>query len=334
MLSAQQIKDLDSRNRAFERAARRELESRFDANETLFLERQLTQVRSTVYTVQYADLLGRGMMSNATDVAPFADTYVYGVYDRKGRARIGANNTKDLPRIDLIASEVTGKVRNVEAAYGWDINTMREAARLGIDLPSMKADAARQSIETAIDEMLATGDLTVSTGQSNVGCTGIVNNADVIAQGIIAPTTAQLSGATAAQMIVDLNQMASTIVNGSNQKFIPDTMVFAPNEYNLLAQTPISNVSDKTVLSWFLANNPYIKSIKQWWRLTAAGASSKNRALVYKNDKLVLESVIPLDFEQLPPQPTMLEFVVPCLARCGGAKVYQSSAIRYADFTP
>lgn len=333
MLSAQQIRVLESRERVTAFATKAALQGRFDANETLFLERQLTQIRQAQY-VQYAELFARTLMPMATDVAPFADTYVYPVYDRKGRARLGGNNPTDLPRIDLVAFEVTGKVRNIEAAYGWDINTMSEAARLGIDLPGAKADATAAAINLSIDEVLSLGDLTTSTGQSNVGCSGFINNADVISQGIIAPTTAQLSSASGAQMAADLNQLANTVVNGSNQRWIPDTIALAPNEYNLAATTPLNTVSDTTVLKWFLNNTPYIKNVVQWYRLTGAGASNKNRAVVYKKDKLVLEGVVPLEFQQLPPQPTNLEFLVPCMARCGGVKVYQPSAMRYADFTP
>ena len=87
-----------------------------------------------------------------------------------------------------------------------------------------------------------------------------------------------------------------------------------------------------TILRSFLANNPYIRNIDQWYRLDGAGAGGKNRGIVYKRDPMVLEGVVPLDFEQLPPQARNLEFVVPCQARCGGVKIYQPSAMRYVDF--
>ncbi|MBA3833607.1 MAG: DUF2184 domain-containing protein [Chthoniobacterales bacterium] len=317
------------------RAIKSELSSRFDAQETAFLERQLTQVRQQIYTVQYAELLGRSLLPIATDIAPTADNYVYSVYDRKGRARIAANAVNDIPRIDLVAFEVTGKVRNVEAAYGWDINSMREAARLGMDLPMLKANAAKAAIETGIDEMLAFGDLSLSTGQSNVGCAGLINNADVIAQGIVVPTNnTSFAALNADQQIANANQIANIIVSGSNQRWLPDTLAVSPAVYNAMASTPRSTTSDTSVLNWFKANNPYVKNVVQWYRLTGSGVGGKDRAIAFKRDPMVLEGIIPLEFEALPPQPTNFEFVVPCWARCGGCKIYQPQAVRYVDYTP
>ncbi len=334
-LSSMQLDRLQRSESVVSRAIKAELSSRFDAQETAFLERQLTQVRQQVYTVQYAELLGRSLLPVATDIAPTADTYVYGVYDRKGRARIAANGVDDIPRIDLVAFEVTGKVRNVEAAYGWDINSMREAARLGMDLPMMKANAAKAAIETAIDEMLAFGDLSLSTGQSNVGCAGLINNADVISQGIVtASFTTSFAGLTADQQIANLNQIANVAVNATSQRWLTDTLAVSPAIYNTAASTPRSSTSDTSVLNWFKQNNPYVKNVVQWYRLTGAGVGGKDRAIAFKRDPLVLEAVIPLEFEALPPQPTNFEFVVPCWARCGGVKIYQPPAVRYVDYTP
>ena len=335
MLTQIQIDHMKRSEAMFARAAKEALSARFDSNETAFLERQLTQLRQQVYTVQYAELLGRSLLPIATDIAPTADTYVYAVYDRKGRARIGGNATGDLPRVDVVAYEVTGKVRNVDAAYGWDINSMREAARLQMDLPSMKMNAARAAIETGIDEMLAFGDLTLSASQSNVGCAGIINNADVIAQGIVTATnTASFASLTADQMLQNLNQIANIIVNTSNQRWLPDTLVLSPSVFNTAASTPRATTSDTSVLNWFKANNPYIKNVVQWYRVAGQGVSGKDRTIAFKRDPMVLEGIIPLEFESLPPQPTNLEFVVPCLARCGGVKVYQPQAVRYVDYTP
>lgn len=335
MLTSMQIAHMQRNEAVVAHANKAVLSSRFDANESAFLERQLTQLRQQVYTVQYAELLGRSLLPIATDIAPTADTYVYAVYDRKGRARIAGNGVNDIPRVDLIAYEVTGKVRNVEAAYGWDINAMREAARLGMDLPTMKANAAKAAIETGIDEMLAFGDLSLSTGQSNVGCAGIINNADVIAQGIVTPSFASsFAGLTADQQIANLNQITNIIVNGSSQRWLPDTLAVSPAIFNTIASMPRSSTSDTSVLNWFRTNSPYIKNVVQWYRLTGAGVSGKDRAIAFKRDPLVLEGIIPLEFEALPPQPTNFEFVVPCWARCGGVKVYQPQAVRYVDYTP
>ncbi len=311
-----------------------ELARRFDANETAFLARQLEVVRSRTYEIQYAELLARRFIPIANDIPESAETYVYLAYDTVGAAKIIANGVDDLPRIDVSAAERTGKVRSIGDSYGWDINTMKEAARVGVPLSEMKARAARQAIERGIDEVLSTGTTRVQVGL-DWGITGLLNNADVIAQGIINPANDPWSTATASQVLANLNTITNAMVNANSQAFIPDTLLLAPNEFGIIASTPVGVDNQMTILKSFLANNPYIKNIDQWSKLTLAGAGgTTNRGILYKRDPLVLEGVVPLEFEQLPPQARNLEFVVPCHARVGGVKVYQPSAVRYIDFIP
>ena len=324
-------------NKAIQAITIQQLSQRFDANETALLARQLEFVRAEVYKVKYSDLIARRFLPVATDIPETANSYTYFVKDTVGKAKIVANATDDLPRIDSSATERDGKVRRIGASYGWDLDELAEAARVGVDLSSQKAQDVREAIERAVDEVLFNGTTThPSQVGADFGITGIANNADVVSQGIINPAGDPWSTTpTAAEMLTDLNTMVNTIVNANSQAFLPDTILFAPSEYSLLASTPYGVDADSTVLTWFLKNNPYIKQIDQWYRLTGAGAGgTTNRAIIYKRDKSILEAVIPMDFRQEAPQARNLEFIVPCRARCGGVKVYQPAGVRYADFQP
>lgn len=319
-------------NEAFIAArARNELVKHFDANETAFLERQLTFVRQKTFEVTYAELLGRRFMPIATDIPSSATTYVYFVYDQTGKAKVIAPGVTDLPRVDVVKSEITGNVKGLGLSYGWEINEMREAARTGTPLGDMKAKAARRAAESLIDKMLFDGK--DHDGQS-YGVTGIANNADVVNNGIVNPTADPWSMASSdpQDILNDMNAWVSTIVNANQQRWLPDTMLLAPSEFNIIAQKRVSDFSDVTILQAFLKMNPYIRNIDQWYRLTAAGAGgTTNRQIVYKRDPEVLEGVVPQEFEQLPPQAIGLEFIVPCLARCGAVKIYHPEAMIYVD---
>lgn len=329
---------MKNRNAMVNAITERELSARFDASDTAFLARQLEYVRAKTIEIDYPDLKARNYIPIATDIPESAETYVYFARDRVGKAKIIANGVDDLPRIDVSAAERTGKVRNIGDSYGWDLNEMAEAARLGLPLSEMKAKAAREAIEQAIDEVLCLG-TTTHPDQigKDFGITGLLNNADVVAQGIINPANDPWSTTpTAAEMLTDLNTMMNTIVNANAQTYIPDTILFAPAQFALLASTPVGTDNNQmTVLRSFLLNNPYIKNIDQWYRLTGAGAGgTTDRAIIYKRDPSVLEGVVPMDFRSEAPQARNLEFVVPCRGRCGGVKVYKPAAIRYADFQP
>jgi hypothetical protein len=316
-----------------QRNTRAILVAHFDAGASAFLERQLTFVRAKVLETEYEDLIARSFIPIATDIPETADTYAWAVLDSTGKAKVIAAGSDDLPRVDVSAEERTGKVVRVGASYGWELDELAEAARLGIPLLDRKAAAARRAIELEIDNLLATGD---TSSQTNLPFTGFINNADVEALGIVNPTgDAWTNATTAASILQTLNDMVSEVVTdvANIQKLMPDTILLPTREFMVAAQVKVDTTNDKTVLRSFLENNPFIKNIAPWHKLTLAGAGgTTSRAVIYKRDPLVLEGIVPMDFRQLAPQARNLEMVVPCKGRAGGVKVYHPAAMRYADF--
>lgn len=303
-------------------------QQRLDANETAFLERELTQLRSKIYEVKYAELMARSFIPIATDIAASADTYSFPVLDQVGQAKVIANGPDDLPRVDVKMTEVTGKVYTVGDSYGWTLYELMEAARVARPLSQMKARAARRAMETEIDAMLCTGQ---TTQQSNLVTTGLLNNAAVDALGVATMDHWVLNVTSGDQQVAEINAVVNEMIVTSKQVFIPDTVLLPTARFNVLANTRLAN-SDLTALDWLLKTNKRITSVMEWYKLDGAGVGGKDRMVVYKRDPEVLEGVVPQEFMQLPPQPRNLEFVVNCTARAGGTKVYQPLGIRYADF--
>lgn len=305
---------------------------RFDANETGFLERELTQLRTKVYEVQYADNLAIQFVPLATDIDPDAKTYSTPVLDRTGQAKVIGNGVTDIPRVDIKKDEILGTVATLAISYAFDIFELRTAARLGIPLEMWKAQAARAAIEEGIDKMLAFGQTVSQTG---LGVAGLVNNASVAVdtssfQPWVAGTT------TAAQMLTMLNKPPSALnVTVQNKgALLPDTLLMSSAYFDLASTTQISTGSDMTVLEYFKRNSPYIKNVVQWNRLATANAAGNGPRLVYyRKSPVVLEGVVPRQFEQLPPQPKGLEVVTDCLGRAGGVKLYHPEAVSYVDPT-
>jgi len=161
---------------------------------------------------------------------------------------------------------------------------------------------------------------------------GLLNNADVVALGIVAGTFWVLGTTTAAVMLGQLNAAAQLIVTATNEAFIPDTVILPTYSYGVLAATPYGVDSTVTALNYLKTNSPYIRNVVSWYRGTGAGAASVNRGVIYKRDPEVLEGVVPLQFEALPPQARGLEMVVPVVGRAGGVKFYHPEAARYIDF--
>lgn len=304
-------------------------EHRFDANDTAWTERQATQMRAKLFEVKYPDLKALDLVPLATDIAAEPGPYVYNVLDMVGEAKVIASGADDLPRVDISMSERNGKVVPLGAAYGWDVFEIRKAARMQMPLSEHRARAARLSIARQVDKLLASG---VTDSQTGLGLEGLINNADVAALGIAVMDHWVLGTTAATQMIAEVNAVVNTIVSATSEAWIPDTVALPTNRFTIFASAPYGTDADSTALTWFLKNNPYIKNVTSWSRLTGAGASSKDRAIVYKRSPDVLEGVVPLVFDQMAPQPRNLEMVTPCYAFCGGVKIYHPEAMRYADF--
>jgi len=317
----------------FRREQRELLMKHFDADDTMFLERELTQLRARMFEVAFPELVARSLMPFANDIAPSAETYSYKVLKPVGDAKIIGHTGKDLPRVDAVVKEILGKVHPIGLAYGWDINELREAARLRVPISDVKARVARDAAERAIDELLSFGDLSSSVGQSGLQLTGLLNNADVVAQGIDAATFwLAVSPPTPAVILAQLGKLVSDINVNSNGIFTANTVLLPIADYQYIAQTPFSTITGESILSIFKKNNDNITLIKPWYRLATAGAAGVPRAIAYQRDPKILEGIVPQEFEQLPPQAQGLEFVIPCTARCGGVKIYQPLGMKYMDF--
>ena len=93
-----------------------------------------------------------------------------------------------------------------------------------------------------------------------------------------------------------------------------------------------ARLNDTTILKSFLANNPYIKGIDSWKKLDAADEAGKGpRVVAYKRAPEILELNIPQEFEQFPPQPRNMEFIINCHAKFAGVSIYYPLAIGFLD---
>lgn len=318
--------------REFDRQQRAMLAQRFDANETAMLERELTQVRAKIFEVIYAPTVARGFVPKATDIASSATTYVYKVYTPVGEVKLIAAKGNDLPRLDLTAREVTGKVRPIGGSYGWDIFEMREAARTGTPLSEMKARLAAEAIERGIDEMLAFGSLKDTLGAyPDVGCTGLANNPAI---SIHVPNGTFWFGVPPDpdDVYAEVSAMIDFVASSSKNTFVANTVLLATRLYNYIERTPFSALTGDSILTVLKRNHGSVTLWAPWWRLDLGGAGGLDRGIAYQRDPMTAEAVIPQEMEVMPPEWQQLEVLHHVFARCGGVKVYQPLAFHYRDW--
>jgi hypothetical protein len=320
----------------FKHMQRSALRTHFDADDTIFLERELTVVRAKVIETIYLPAQARAFVPKANDIPESADTYVYKTLNVAGKAKMISYESKDLPRVDVGGKEILGKVRPLGAAWAFNINELKEAVRTRSNLAEAKPRAARDTIERQIDDVLAYGAIPDENGIiPDVGLQGLANNPLVEVNGIGVGGNWFVDGTspmTPQEMLDNVEDFASRITTRSNSVFEPDTLLLPTVLLNRMKKTVYSPLTGETVLTVFRRNNPNLTTIAGWWKLNTAGAGGVPRAIAYRKDPAILEGVIPQEFEVLPPQPNVLEILYNCHARCGGVKIYQPMAVYYMDF--
>lgn len=295
----------------------------FDADESVFLQRQLDYIKSKTYDVKYAELKARKLIPVSSEADPGAEKIFYRQYDQSGLAKVIANYADDLPRADVKGKEFFAQVKTLADSYGYNIQELRAAAFSNVPLEQRRANAARRAIAQLENSLAFFGDTEANLGgffsNPNIGSVTIPNDGT--------GTSTLWSTKTSDQILRDLNLVANTVVSQSLGVEIPDTLLLPLEQYNYIASTARSANSDTTILNYFLQNNPYVKQVEWVNELKDAGSGNAEVILAYRRDPEVLTMEVPSDFEQLELQVRNLEYVIPCMERFGGVLIYYPLAI-------
>ena len=287
----------------------------------LFLERQLEYIRPQIFEVAYADIKYPTLLPVTSEAGQGAQTFTYRIMDSTGEFKLLADAADDLPRSDISQVERSINIRSFGGSFGYTVQELRAAQMANIALEQRRAAAVRRAYEEKVEAV-------AMFGESTVGLAGFFNNAtvDVIAADKWFDTS------TAQEMLELLNYGVSAIINASNMKEQPDTILLAYEDYNKISTTRNSDSSDVTVLEYFLRTNPYIRNVEPINQLDKDNSVlNTNRMVVYKRDPEKVQLHIPQPLELFPPQQRGLEFIVPAHARVGGVALYYPKSVIYVQ---
>ena len=291
----------------------------------LFLERQLEFIRPQVFEVTYADIKYPTLLPVTSEAGPGAQTFTYRIMDSTGEFKLIADAADDLPRADISQVEKSINIRSFGGSFGYTVQELRAAQMANIALEQRRASAVRRAYEEKVEAV-------AMFGESSVNLAGFFNNATVDVIATDRWFTGSTASGTAQDMLELLNYGVSAIINASNMKEQPDTILLAYEDYNKISTTRNSDSSDVTVLEYFLRTNPYIRNVEPINQLDAANSVlNTNRMVVYKRDPEKVQLHIPQPLELFPPQQRGLEFIVPAHARVGGVALYYPKSVIYVQ---
>lgn len=289
----------------------------------LFLERQLEFIRPQVFEVVYADIKYPTILPVTSEAGPGAQTFTFRIMDSTGEFKLIADAADDLPRADISQVEKSINIRSFGGSFGYTVQELRAAQMANIALEQRRAQAVRRAYEEKVEEVAL-------FGEASVGLAGFFNNASVDV--VTADKWFTDSGVTAQEMLELLNHGVTGIINASQMKEQPDTILMAWNDYREISTRRNSDSSDVTVLEYFLRTNPYINNIEPINQLDKTKSDlTTNRMVVYKRDPGKVQLHIPQPLELFPPQQRGLEFIVPAHARVGGVALYYPKSAIYVQ---
>lgn len=298
-----------------------------DAGESAIFARQLDYVKAQSYDVKHKNLKATTLIPVSTEAPSGADVITFRRFDMVGLAKIVSDYANDFPRADVYGTEESAKVRSLGSSFGYSVKEIRRSQMAGTNLDQRRANAARRAIDELLERLAFTGD-------SNFNINGLINYpgiSDYTVPNDGTGTSKLWSTKTPDQIVRDITGLISFIVSSTNGREAPDTLLLPIDQYMLIANTRMTDGNDKTILTFVLENNPYLKLIDWLPELKSAGVGATNRMLAYTRDPEHLTLEIPQPYEQFTPQQKGMEFEVPCHMETAGVICYYPLSVAFGD---
>lgn len=303
---------------------------RMDDSFSLFLARELTYIRTRVLEVAKAPMNAFRVFPVQTEVPPGAQVAIQRIYDQMGIAKVISNYADDLPRADVVGTEIPTKVVTIGDSYGYNVVEIENAQFAGVNLEMYKAQAARRAVDLKINRTAWFGD------EAN-GIIGFINNPNLTAVTIPADgnenggtNSTQFIHKTPDQIIRDITNVISAINIATNNVENPNMVIFPTAAFDHIVMTPRSQYSDLTILEFLRRSHPDVR-FEKVGELDGAGTAGADLMIAGRFDPDVVRLEIPERFRQLPVEKRNLEYVVDCICRYIGVTVTIPTAFSKAS---
>nr|UVM80677.1 MAG: protein of unknown function DUF2184 [Bacteriophage sp.] len=271
---------------------------------------QLTQLLNRQYEQAYPQTGVLELFPVTTELSPVTKNFEWLEFDGVTSAKIIADYTDDLPTVEAMASEKTGKVFRLGNAWFISIDEIKAGQALSSSLSDRKASLAREGHETLVNDLVFKG----SAPHNIVSVFDQPNINRLTSAGWTTPEIA----------FSELQDLIDTIEDVTLGRHHVTNIVIPPSKRRLLTQK-MPNVTE-SYLSWFKENyqNVTITAIAELEDIDGAGTKG---VLAYEKDPMNMSIEIPERFNMLPMQPKDLHFKVPCTSKCTGLIVYRPLTI-------
>lgn len=271
---------------------------------------QLTQLLNRQYEQAYPQTGVLELFPVTTELSPVTKNFEWLEFDGVTSAKIIADYTDDLPTVEAMATEKTGKVFRLGNAWFISIDEIKAGQALGSSLSDRKASLAREGHETLVNDL-------VFKGSAPHNIVSVFDQPNINRLTSASWTTPEIA-------FSELQDLIETIEDVTLGRHHVTNIVIPPSKRRLLTQK-MPDVTE-SYLAWFKENYPNvtITAIAELEDIDGAGTKG---VLAYEKDPMNMSIEIPERFNMLPMQPKDLHFKVPCTSKCTGLIVYRPLTI-------
>lgn len=291
---------------------------------------QLAYVEPRIYATKYPHINYQELVPVDTDVPEWVDSVDYISYDAVTMGKFIGANADDLPNVAINAKKDSVPVGYAGNSFEYSLDELRKSQHLNLPLDTSLASAARRGSEEHIQRVAYFGD-------ADRNMYGLFNHPNVTTDST--STLDWTDASTTGKMIIDeINGMIGDVWEQSKGVHVPNTMVLAANRWTYLATTMATEYApDKTLLDILQKQNLYTTmtgqamTIMPRFQLDGAGASGKDRVLIYEKNPENLFMKIPMFWRPVAPQPRNLKIKVPAEYKTSGVEFRYPMSAAYFD---
>ena len=261
----------------------------------------------------------------------------YGITGGAGEGIIQSAGANGIPMVQADFSKGLFKTHMIAAGTRVMWIDMQRGNMTGRNMDSLLRDGLRMSYDKHMDE-------NAYVGFKTYGTTGLLNNPDALVTDAAATGTSSgttFRSKTPDQILSDINMAILTAWEQAEYDLdaVPNHIILPYEQYNYLATTRVSDLAEKTILTFLLENNVAKQNGSDLfigaasWCKGAAADGSSDRMAVYCNKEryLAMDELVPLTRAMTSPNTQYFCYDTAYAGNISEVEVFYSQTIVYVD---
>lgn len=253
----------------------------------------------------------------------------YGLTGGSGEGMIGSGSADGIPMVQADFGKDLWKTHAIYAGTRVFWIDMQKGNMTGRNIDTLLRDGLRMAYDKHMDE-------NVYAGFAKYGTTGLINNPDVA----ITNATKTWATATPDEILEMVNNaiLATWARAAYDLDAIPNHIVLPYEQYNYIATTKVTNLAEKTILTFLEENNVATKNggdlfigATIWCK--GAGTGSTDRMVVYSNKEryIAIDELVPLTRAMTTPNAERFSYDTAYAGNVSETEVFYPETITYTD---